>query len=99
MSQLSFPEFEAEARTQGYDEVLVREWPPLTMLDSHSHPFAVNALVTRGEVWLSVGEGTRHLQAGDRFELECEVAHAERYGRDGATFRVARRNTRVASER
>lgn len=99
MSQLTFPEFEAEARSQGFDEVLVREWPPLTTLGSHSHPFAVKALVTRGEVWLSVGHDTRHLLAGSRFEIEREVAHAERYGSDGATFWVARRNATVASER
>ena len=97
MSSLTFPEFEADARAQGFDEVLVREWPPLTTLDSHTHPFAVKALVTRGDVWLSVGEGTRHLQAGHRFELEREVAHAERYGSDGATFWVARRNGPAAA--
>jgi quercetin dioxygenase-like cupin family protein len=48
--------------------------------------------VVRGEMWLSVGERTQHLQAGEDFTLEREVPHAERYGPDGASYWVARRN-------
>ena len=97
MSNLTYAEFEADARSQGFDEVLVREWPPLATLDNHTHPFALKALVTRGEFWLSVGEATRHLQAGDRFDLDREVVHGERYGAEGATFWVARRHESVAT--
>ena len=42
-------------------------------------------------MWLSVGEASRHLTAGDTFALEAEVPHAERYGAEGATYWVARR--------
>ena len=91
MTALDFTAFETEHRALGYDEVLERVWPPDTTLDRHTHPFAVKALVTAGEFWLSVGDDTRHLRAGDRFELEPEVPHAERYGSEGATFGVARR--------
>jgi hypothetical protein len=92
VSTVTFREFEADARAQGFDEVLERDWPALTVLDTHVHRFAVKALVVRGEMWLSVGNDTRHLRAGETFELEREVAHAERYGSDGATYWVARRN-------
>nr|WP_316640578.1 hypothetical protein [uncultured Roseateles sp.] len=34
---------------------------------------------------------TRHLRAGDRFELDAEVPHDERYGIEGAMYWVARR--------
>jgi quercetin dioxygenase-like cupin family protein len=88
----SYEAFESSARADGFDEVLVREWQPGQVLDMHRHPFAVKALVTRGEVWLTEGDQVRHLKAGDRFELAREVPHAERYGDDGATFWVARRN-------
>ena len=87
-----FRDFEAELLAQGFDEVLEREWPPLTVLDTHTHPFAAKALVVRGEMWLSVGAETRHLRAGDGFEVEYEVPHRERYGSEGATYWVARRN-------
>jgi hypothetical protein len=91
----TFADFEASARARGFDEVLERRWPAGATLDTHTHPFAVEAVeavVIAGEMWLTVDEDTRHLRAGDRFELAREVAHAERYGDDGATYWVARRS-------
>jgi quercetin dioxygenase-like cupin family protein len=87
-----FQEFEVARLAEGYDEVLVREWPPLTVLDTHTHPFAAKALVVRGEMWLGIGDDTRHLRPGDGFEIEREVPHRERYGSEGATYWVARRS-------
>ncbi|MBC7717253.1 MAG: AraC family transcriptional regulator [Pseudorhodobacter sp.] len=92
----SLQEFETTARADGYTEVLTREWLPLAVLDTHSHPFDARALVVRGELWLTVGTGadqhTRHIAAGQRFELARNTPHDERYGSDGATFWVARRS-------
>jgi predicted exporter len=48
------------------------------------------ALLVQGEMWLQVGADTRHLLPGDTLALEREVPHAERYGREGATYWVAR---------
>ena len=87
-----FATFEADARAQGYDEVLVRDWLPLTVLDTHTHPFAANALVVAGEMWLTQAGETRHLHPGDRFTLERDEPHAERYGEAGASYWVARRS-------
>jgi quercetin dioxygenase-like cupin family protein len=90
-----YQDFEAARLAEGYDQVLVRDWPPLTVLDTHTHPFAAKALVVRGEMWLSVGDGdTQHLRPGDGFEIDREVPHRERYGSEGATYWVARRNGR-----
>ncbi|MBL8351752.1 MAG: cupin domain-containing protein [Burkholderiaceae bacterium] len=89
---LSFQAFEASARAEGFDQVLVREWAPEQVLDTHRHPFEVKALVVRGEFTLTVGEQARLLRAGDAFELGREVPHAERYGTEGATVWVARRH-------
>jgi mannose-6-phosphate isomerase-like protein (cupin superfamily) len=85
-------DFDAAARAADYDEVLERRWAPDTVLPTHTHPFAVRAVVVQGQLWLRCGDETRHLQAGDRFELGREVPHAERYGAEGATYWVARRN-------
>jgi hypothetical protein len=91
---VDFAHFEQDARARGCDEVTERHWAPDTLLDTHSHPFAVDALVVQGEMWLSWGEGeqavTRHLRPGERFVLAREVPHAERYGPEGATYWVAR---------
>ncbi len=87
----AFADFEARARREGYDEVVERSWPPATVIDTHTHPFALRALVVRGEMWLSVDGATRHLRPGDAFALDREAPHAERYGDEGATYWVARR--------
>jgi quercetin dioxygenase-like cupin family protein len=89
---MTYDEFESTTRAEGFDEVLVREWKPGQVLEIHTHPFAVKALVVRGDLWLTEGDSVRHLQAGDRFELERDAPHAERYGNEGATFWAARRH-------
>ena len=94
MNSVTFAEFETRARAQGFDEVVERDWAPGTVLEDHRHPFQVEALVVRGEMWLKIGDGEpRRLLAGDTFELDADVPHSERYGAEGATYWVARRNT------
>lgn len=87
----SFAEFETAARAAGYTQVLERRWAPGTVVDTHTHDFAVDALVTEGELWLTVDGETRHLQRGDRFTLDHARPHAERYGDAGAVYWVARK--------
>ena len=94
MNTTSLDAFRTDALAAGFDEVLEREWPANTVLDVHTHSFDVQAVVMRGEMWLSHGGQTLHLRAGDRFALEREVPHAERYGPQGAAYWVARRNAR-----
>jgi len=91
MNRLTFEAFEAEARAQGFDEIAERKWDRGTVVQSHTHPFSVRALVVQGEMWLSVGNDVRHLSPGDEFTLDRNVAHSERYGAEGATYWAARR--------
>jgi mannose-6-phosphate isomerase-like protein (cupin superfamily) len=92
MSPADFAAFEADARAKGFDEVTERRWDPKATTGTHTHPFSVQAVVVQGEMWLTVGESTRHLRPGDTFELERDMPHAERYGVEGATYWVARRH-------
>jgi quercetin dioxygenase-like cupin family protein len=88
----TFETFKSVALAEGFDEVLERVWAPDTVLEEHTHPFAVKAKVVQGEMWLTVGGVTQHLKPGDLFELEHGVPHSERYGPEGATYWVARLN-------
>lgn len=91
-SRPDWDHFAADARARGFDEVVERHWEPLTVVDTHTHPFAVeDAVLVQGEMWLTVGEATRHLRPGDRFQLARNEPHAERYGAEGAIYWVARR--------
>lgn len=92
MNLPDFETFSRQARAEGFDEVIERRWDPLTVLDTHTHPFAVQALLTQGRMWLGIDGQIRELQAGDRFELDRDVPHDERYGPEGATYWVARRH-------
>ena len=92
MNEPTYEAFEAASRAEGFDEVLTREWAPELVLDTHQHPFSVKARVARGELWLTCSGQTRHLRAGEGFELARDEPHAERYGPEGATFWVARRH-------
>ncbi|MBS3911722.1 MAG: AraC family transcriptional regulator [Hydrogenophaga sp.] len=94
MNTDDFDSFRAQALAEGFDEVLVRNWAPETVLDTHTHAFAAQARGTQGEMWLTVGGSTRHLRAGDTFSLAHGVPHAERYGSEGATYWVVRRQAR-----
>jgi AraC-like ligand binding domain len=88
----TFDQFAGEARARGFEEVLERHWAADTVVDTHTHPFSAQALVVQGEMWLTVGEQTRHLRPGGTFELSRDLPHAERYGAEGATYWVARRS-------
>jgi mannose-6-phosphate isomerase-like protein (cupin superfamily) len=92
MSTTTFDAFKAKALASGFDEVLERIWAPNAVVDVHTHPFDVDALVTQGEFWLTCDGHTRHLRPGDTFALASHVPHDERYGPEGATFWVARKN-------
>lgn len=88
----TFEEFTAVSVEEGFDEMLVREWQPNLVIDTHTHPFDVSALVVRGEFVLTVGEKVITLKAGDPFRLARDIPHTEQYGPEGATVWVARGN-------
>ena len=87
----SFEAFQSEALAAGCDEALVREWQPNTVLETHTHPFDAEAIVVQGEMWLTESDRTWHLRAGATFRLSAGTAHGERYGPEGATYWVGRR--------
>lgn len=88
----TFEQFEADAKAQGFDEVIERRWAPGLVLPPHGHPFSLSARLVQGEMWLTVGADTQHLRAGESFALGRAVEHSERYGAQGAVVWVARRN-------
>lgn len=95
MAPATFEDFKTARLAEGFDEVLVREWAPGQVLETHTHPFAVQALVVRGELTLHCGGEARRIAAGSGFTLEREAPHAEHYGPEGATFWVARRHAQA----
>ena len=87
----SFEAFRTEAIACGCDEALLREWRRDTVIETHTHPFDAEAIIVRGEMWLSEGGRIRHLTRGGTFRLRAGTPHAERYGPEGATYWVGRK--------
>ena len=58
MSQtmISIEQLGALMRAAGYDEVVERIWAPGTVVDTHTHPFDVNALIVAGELTLTLAD-------------------------------------------
>ena len=83
-------EFRQAALSAEGVEVFLREWPPLSVVPEHSHPFALKALLVKGQMWLTVDGAERQIQIGEVFELSHAYPHAERYGPDGAAYCVAK---------
>jgi len=48
----TFDAFEASAKSAGFTEVLKKDWQSSLALDTHTHPFDVQAQVVAGELWL-----------------------------------------------
>ncbi len=92
MNAMTFESFRDQALAAGFDEVLAREWAPGTVLDTHTHPFGLQARMVHGEMWLTAAGQVRHLLPGDTFTLDADEPHAERYGAQGAVYWVARRH-------
>lgn len=93
MTLLTFAEFEARKKAEGYSTVLERKWEPNAVAPTHTHPFDASALVMQGSFALTLGGQTQHLVPGSTFEIPRDTPHSEQYGPEGATFWAGRRET------
>lgn len=55
-------EIEAEAHAASFEEVLDLLSAPPVLLGTQAYPFAAQARVVAGEMWLTQGDSTRHLR-------------------------------------
>ena len=86
--------FEAGLRSDGFDEIFNREYPPGFQATDHTHGFDVRALVLGGEITLKVDGVTRAYRTGDVFVMEAGCVHAEAVGPEGVTYLVGRRHVK-----
>jgi quercetin dioxygenase-like cupin family protein len=74
----------------GSAELVIVTRPADGTLDGHSHPFAANALVLRGELTIVIDGAGQLYRAGDVFSIPAGCAHAERFGPAGVSYLAAR---------
>jgi quercetin dioxygenase-like cupin family protein len=88
----TFESFRKRSLDAGADEAVERRWNPDQIAPEHTHEFTADAVVTEGEMWLTLAGETRHLRIGDTFHIDAGKPHSEKYGPAGAVYWVARRN-------
>jgi quercetin dioxygenase-like cupin family protein len=89
---MSLTEFEAQLKTQGYQEVTLITRDARYQLGEHSHPFDACALILEGRIRLQVSGVSKVYHAGDIFELARDTPHQEWAGEQGATYLAGRRS-------
>lgn len=85
--------FKRDLIADGYLEIVEKTIEPNHVIDLHSHPYDVRALVLSGSATIACsGEAPRVYRAGDILEVEAGREHTEHYGPDGYAFLVGRRH-------
>ncbi len=84
------PTFEAELMREGY-EVVTNTTVAAKINPEHSHPFAVKAMVLRGDFALTREGRTAAYKPGEIFTMSRGCLHFESYGPVGATILLGRK--------
>jgi quercetin dioxygenase-like cupin family protein len=88
---LNANEFRALLASENFDEVVSVSRDANGSLPNHSHPFEAKALITAGELRISVDGVEKTYQTGDQFHLNANIEHLEFYGPAGVTYLVGRK--------
>lgn len=83
--------FEAGLRADGFERIETKQLAAGSSTTEHSHPFDVRALVTSGEISLTVAGEKRTYVAGEVFTMAADCRHAENIGGEGVRYLVGRR--------
>jgi quercetin dioxygenase-like cupin family protein len=83
--------FSAALERDGFSEISTRTQDALRENTAHSHPFEVRALMLEGELSLTFEGRTQLCRPGDVFTMKAGCEHAEKFGPQGATYLVGRK--------
>ena len=83
--------FTQSLQEQQFNEVLEKSLGAGEHNAAHAHPFDVRALVTQGDIKLTVDGVTTQYKPGEIFTMVAGCAHEENVGADGVTYLVGRR--------
>ena len=84
-------QFLADAKRDGYAEILEREMQAGSNATEHEHAFDAHILVTAGEFTITIGGNANTYRAGEAFTVPAGTAHADAAGAEQLRYTVARR--------
>jgi quercetin dioxygenase-like cupin family protein len=83
--------FKAFLLAEGFPEPVLVERERNGFLDLHSHSFEVRALITHGQMEITIDGDRQSYGVGEAFHLTQNQVHSERYGSDGVRYLASRR--------
>jgi quercetin dioxygenase-like cupin family protein len=83
--------FKAFPLVEGFPEPVMVERERNGFLDLHSHSFEVRALITHGQMEITIDGDSQSYGVGDAFHLTQNQVHSERYGSDGVRYLASRK--------
>lgn len=88
---MDITEFERSLTADGYVAV-PKAMAADTVVADHSHPWDVRAMVTAGQITLTVDNVPTTYQAGSIFTMAAGCLHHEQVGTTGVEYLAGRRN-------
>ena len=88
---MTHEDFMSSLRAGGFAEPVTVQREPDGFLDTHAHPFEARALILSGELSICTQTTDCHYGPGDVFHLAADTPHTERYGPEGVTYLVGRK--------
>jgi quercetin dioxygenase-like cupin family protein len=83
--------FKAFLLVEDFPEPIMVERERSGFLDLHSHSFEVRALITHGQMEITIDGDSQSYGVGDAFHLTQNQVHSERYGSDGVRYLASRK--------
>lgn len=89
-------DFEAQLKADNFDEITLLEKPVGYAMGEHKHPFEARALITKGDITLTVNGVSTTYGVGDIFRLPAQTPHHESAAPHGVTYLVGRKHPATA---
>lgn len=93
---MNVQEFEASLQAERYDEIVPIDKAPGYQLGEHRHAFDACAMVTQGEIQISVDGVSRTYREGDIFRVPAQTVHTEAAGVAGVSYLAGRRHIKTS---
>ena len=85
-------DFEAQLEAEQFDEIALVEKPVCYAMGEHQHPFEACALITKGDITLTVSGVSTTYGVGDIFRLPALTPHHENAATHGVTYIAGRKH-------
>jgi quercetin dioxygenase-like cupin family protein len=92
---MNIQDFDAQLKADNFSEIATVDKPIGYVMGEHQHPFEACALITAGDITLSVNGVETRYGVGEIFHLLPGTPHHESAGLQGVSYRVGRKQMKA----